>query len=107
MTKEALIKVLHNGNKTLSEHAHQSILGILNHVCVPKLISRLQTELSNSKSALVHAKMAQYILVLVSIYPLDGVLDRNATHVDSYIQQCVSDANVEARMYGRKSFLVW
>ena len=58
MTKEALIKVLHNGNKTLSELAHISILSILNHVCVPKLINRLQTELSNSKSPLVRAKMA-------------------------------------------------
>lgn len=41
VTKDSLLKVLHSGNKTLADHAHQSILGILNHVCVPKLISRL------------------------------------------------------------------
>lgn len=40
----------------------------------------------NSKSTLAHAKMAQYILVLVSIYPFEGVLDRNAGVVDAYIQ---------------------
>lgn len=41
ITKECLIKVLHNGNKTLADHAHLAISCILNHVCVPKLISRL------------------------------------------------------------------
>jgi hypothetical protein len=41
ITKEALIKVLHSGNKMLSEFGHHSMLGILNHVCVPKLIQRL------------------------------------------------------------------
>jgi len=36
--KDALLKVLSSGNKTLSDLAHQAILSILNHVCVPKLI---------------------------------------------------------------------
>ena len=39
--KDALIKVLHNGNKTLAEIGHFAVLGILNHVCVPKLIQIL------------------------------------------------------------------
>lgn len=51
--------------------------------------------------------MASYIFVLVSIYPFEGVLDRNAHAVDSYIQQCVADAGVDARVAGRKSFLIW
>jgi|TARA_B110000305_G_C19317702_1_gene577337 hypothetical protein len=38
MTKDTLLKVLHTANKTLADHAHNSILSILNHVCVPKLI---------------------------------------------------------------------
>ena len=63
--------------------------------------------MANSKSPLAHAKMAQYIFVLVSIYPFEGVLDKNANAVDSYIQQCVSDANSDARVAGRKSFLIW
>jgi hypothetical protein len=42
ITKESLIKVLHNGNKTLSDVAHQAILCILNNVCIPKIIQRLQ-----------------------------------------------------------------
>ena len=107
VTKDSLLKVLHSGNKTLADHAHQSILGILNHVCVPKLISRLQAEMANSKSPMARAKMASYIFVLVSIYPFEGVLDRNASAVDSYIQQCVADAGVDARVAGRKSFLIW
>ena len=61
----------------------------------------------NSKATIVHAKMSQYLFVLVSLYPFDGVLDRNATHIDSYILQCVSDANGECRLNGRKAFLIW
>lgn len=63
--------------------------------------------MSASKSPLVHAKMAQYLFVLVSIYPFEGVLDKYADIMDSYIKQCVVDANSDARVYGRKSFLVW
>ena len=60
-----------------------------------------------SKSPLVHAKMSQYLFVLVSLYPYEGVLDRHAEYIDLYIKQCVVDANSEARVYGRKSFIVW
>jgi hypothetical protein len=45
--------------------------------------------------------------VLVTLYPFDGVLDRYATNIDTYIKACVSNANKEARSNGRKSFLVW
>ena len=41
--------------------------------------------------------MSQYLFVLVTIYPFDGVLDRNAPTIDAFIQLCVSDANSEAR----------
>lgn len=107
ITKEALIKGLANGNKILVECSHHAILGILNHVCVPKLIGRLQTEMTNSKSTIVHAKMSQYLFVLVSLYPLEGVLDKNFHALETYILQCVSDANSEARLNGRKSYLIW
>lgn len=82
ITKEALIKVLHSGNKMLAEFAHHAVLGILNHVCVPKLIQKLQSEMLNSKSPIVHAKLSQYLFVLVSIYPYEGVLDKNTKVVD-------------------------
>lgn len=107
ITKDALIKVLHSGNKMLAEFAHHAILGILNHVCVPKLIQRLQTEMLNSKSPVVHAKLSQYLFVLVSIYPFEGVLEKNIKIVDQYVLQCVADANSEARLNGRRSYLVW
>jgi hypothetical protein len=60
-----------------------------------------------SKSPLVHAKMSQYLFVLVSLYPFEGVLDRHADNIDLYIKQCIVDANSDARVFGRKSFLVW
>lgn len=83
------------------------MLTILNHVCVPKLIPRLSVETANNKSTAFHAKMSVYLFVLVTIYPFDGVLDRNATSIDSFIQLCVSDANSESRQNGRKAFLIW
>lgn len=60
-----------------------------------------------SKSTQFHQKMSQYLYVLVSLYPFEGVLDRHAQSIDQYIQQSVSDANSEARLNGRKSFLIW
>lgn len=97
ITKEALLKVVYSGNKTLADIAHQTMLTILNHVCVPKLIPRLLVEMQNNKSTQFHSKMSQYLFVLVTIYPFDGVLDRNAGTIDTFIQLCVSDANSEAR----------
>ena len=85
ITKEALLKVVYSGNKTLADIAHQTMLTILNHVCVPKLIPRLLVEMQNSKSSMFHAKMSQYLFVLVTIYPFDGVLDRNAATIDTFI----------------------
>ena len=58
VSKYALIKAAASGNKCLSDLSHQSILCILNHVCVPKLIARLQTEMLANKSTLVHGKMS-------------------------------------------------
>jgi hypothetical protein len=89
------------------ECAHSALLGILNHVCVPKIIERLQKEMANSKSTLVHAKMSQYLFVLVARYPFDGVLDKSADSVGLFIKQCAENANQEARQNGRRSFLVW
>ena len=60
-----------------------------------------------SKSTQFHSKMSQYIFVLVTLYPFEGVLDKNSDFIDTYIKQCVADANPEARKNGRKSFLVW
>lgn len=60
-----------------------------------------------SKSTLVHAKLSQYLYVIVTLYPFEGVLEKNAQYIDSYIQQCVGDANSEARFIGRKSFFAW
>ena len=79
ITKDALLKAVSAANKCLSDISHQSILGILNHVCVPKLIPRMSAEISGSKSPLLKTKMSQYLFVLVTLYPFDGVLDRNCS----------------------------
>jgi hypothetical protein len=107
VTKDYLLKALHSGNRQLGECAHFALLGILNHVCVPKIIDRLQKEMVNSKSTLVHAKMSQYLFVLVARYPFEGVLDKYADTIDLFIKQCAENANPEARQNGRRSFLVW
>ena len=42
--------------------------------------------MSGSKSTLVHAKMSQYLFVLVTIYPLEGVLDKQAPTIDQFVK---------------------
>lgn len=107
INKDGLIKAISNANKTLADIGHQTMLNILNHVCVPKIISRMQVEMLNSKSPLTHSKLSMYLFVIVSIYPFEGVLDKNAAYIDKFLDQCIQNANVDARKYGRKSFLVW
>lgn len=51
--------------------------------------------------------MSQYLFVFVTLYPYEGVLDKNMPHVEAFIKQSVADANKECRSNGRKSFLVW
>jgi hypothetical protein len=41
--------------------------------------------------------MAQYLYVIVSIYPYEGVLEKNASYVDTFLEQCIQNANMEAR----------
>jgi hypothetical protein len=36
ISKDSLLKLLHNGNKVLAEIANQTIVAILNNVCAPK-----------------------------------------------------------------------
>jgi hypothetical protein len=54
ISKDGLLKVLHNGNKTLADIGHNATLGIINHVCAPKIIARLPIEFAGSKSTLFH-----------------------------------------------------
>lgn len=51
--------------------------------------------------------MAQYLFVIVTIYPFEGVLDRNGSHIEKYLKCCITNPNSEARANGRKAFLVW
>jgi hypothetical protein len=60
-----------------------------------------------SKATNVHARFSQYLFVFVTLYPFEGVLDKNSEFIDKFIEQAVSNANSETRLNGRKSFLVW
>ena len=60
-----------------------------------------------SKSTQAHAKMAHFLLIILTIYPFEGVLDKNISFVEAFLQSALSDANSEARHKGRRAFLAW
>jgi len=55
----------------------------------------------------VRTKLAAYMLVALSRYPFEGVLDRCHEPIEHFLQSILSDASGEARAKGRKCFLVW
>lgn len=63
--------------------------------------------MKNSKSTQVHAKMAHFLSIIIAVYPYEGVLDKYLSVIEQFMQQCLTDANSEARAKGRKAFLVW
>jgi hypothetical protein len=73
--KDNLVKLLHNGNKMLSEIGNSVIICLLHNVCSPRYVEMLQKEMGATKSPLVHIKMAQYLYLILTLYPLD-VLNR-------------------------------
>lgn len=63
--------------------------------------------MKTSKNTWVHAKLAHYLLLMLKIYPYEGVMNKNIAVLDQYVQQSLTDANPEARLNGRRAFLVW
>ena len=52
-----------------------------------------------SKATNVHARFSQYLFVFVTLYPFEGVLDKNSEFIDKFIEQAVSNANSETRLF--------
>ena len=78
--KDNLVKLLHNGNKMLCEIGNSVVICLLHNVCSPRYVELLQKEMSASRSPNVHIKMAQYLYLILTLYPLD-VLNRVGSQV--------------------------
>lgn len=60
-----------------------------------------------SKNTWARSKLASILYLIISIYPYDGVLEKNITHIETFLTTSLSDANPEARLNGRRAFLTW
>lgn len=60
-----------------------------------------------SKNNWARSKMAHFLFLIISIYPFDGVLDKNINFIETFLNLSLVDANPEARQNGRKAFIVW
>lgn len=54
-----------------------------------------------SKNTWARSKLASILYLIISIYPYDGVLEKNITHIETFLTTSLSDANPEARLNGR------
>ncbi|CDW90677.1 clip-associating protein [Stylonychia lemnae] len=107
ITKDSLIKLVHCGTKVLAEIGNQTIISILNYVCVPKVIQKFQEEMKTSKNTWAHAKISGYLFQIMQNYPFEQVILKQLHIIEPWMQQALSDANPEARQAGRKAFLLY
>lgn len=87
LTKDTLFKLLHNGNKTLAEIGHSVIICLLHNVCSPKYVELLSKEMSTSKIKSVHIKLAQYLFLILTLYPNDVL---QAPVINTYLTYCIN-----------------
>lgn len=52
--------------------------------------------MKNSKNTWVHAKIAHYLQLMLTLYPYDGIMDRYESHIEQILTQALTDANPEA-----------
>ena len=101
------MKLLHNGNKMLAEIGHSTVICILHNIVSPRYIQLLQQEMNGTKSPLVHVKMAQYLYIILTVYPIDVIAKVGPEVVQTYLSQCINNPSAETRTIGRKAFLLW
>ena len=107
LNKEALVKLMHSGKSVLAEYGFMSVVGILHCVCSHKLLQRLASEMTESRSNSVQEKgAAVFLFLFLTLYPKD-VIKSQASHLSTYMKHCLENANVRCRETGRKAFLVW
>eukprot|EP00347_Sterkiella_histriomuscorum_P005558 403356151 len=107
ISKDSLIKLLHNGTKVLAEVGNQTITALIYNTVAPKIIQKFQEELKVSKNPWAHSRMTYYLYLIVKIYPFENCLAKYYNYIELMIQQSLSDSNSEARQFGRKAFLHW
>ena len=70
-----------------------------------RTIQKLVEEMKVSKNTWARAKMTHFLLIMVTIYPFEGILDRNINLIETFIQVALSDANSEARHKAKRTFI--
>lgn len=103
---DALFKLLNNGNRTLSDLGHQTIVEILEHNCeIGKLIPHLCAQI-NSKNTLVRLRTAKYYEIVLSKAHLQ-MIEANADLIDLFLIQSTDDQNQEVRNQARICFALY
>lgn len=98
--------MVNNGNKTLSDLGHQTILEILQHNAeISKIIPHLCAHI-HSKSTLVRLRTAQYFEVVMSGAQVP-MLDANTDLIDLFLIAMTDDQNQEVRNQARLCFAVY
>ena len=103
MNKDALIKLISNANKILSEVGHQCVCSLIENVKSAKFIPKIFEEIS-SKANPVRTKCALYLDLILKNYP-NQILEKNVGTFEIMIEKLISDANNETRNYARQAFL--
>lgn len=103
MNKDALIKLISNANKILSEVGHQCVCSLIENVKSPKFIPKIFEEIS-SKSSTLRSKLSFYLDLILKNYP-SNILEKNISILEPMIEKLVCDANKETRTYARQAFL--
>ena len=102
ISSEGLLKHINNGNKVVSELAHDCIVNAIRHTqaskCIPVMVSEL-----NSKNGNVRAKISEYLAQVVSEYP-ETTVNKYIGCIETGIKQVLNDANKTAREHAKTAF---
>ena len=102
MNRDALIKLISNANKILSEVGHQCVCSLIENVKSAKFIQKLYDEI-NSKNISLRSKCALYMDLILKNYPTN-ILEKNTAIIEPMIEKLVCDANKETRNSARQAF---
>lgn len=86
--------------------------------CYCRVVQRFYEEMKNSKNTWVHAKLANFLYLILEYYPYEQTFERPVSAIqqgtmqmiqilEQYTQLALTDANPEARQRGRRAFLSW
>jgi hypothetical protein len=94
--EDALFKLVSNGNKTLSDLGHQTIVEILStNPYITKVFPYLCAQM-NSKNPLVRLRIAQYFEIVMKAFSL-FTIEQNSDLIDIFLISATDDQNQEVR----------